>query len=495
MRVTERPRDGRILRDQLPLVVLAVVVVAYTALFLWLSWARHDRFATWDYDLGMYDQGIWQLSHGRGFMTVRGMHVFGHHANLGFLLLTPAYWLGAGPQFLDVVNVLAVVAVAWPVYLLGRHHLSARWAGTLLVIAYLFHFSPQWKMQETFHAESLAAPFLVGAWYLAVVGRWRWYWWCVVGALIWKEDVALAVIGLGLAVAILCHDRRRGALTVLAGVGWFLVATQVFMPMFQESGAVYDNLFGPLGSDMGEVAWNSVRHPSMLSGALAEHGALGGAADLMAPFGFTGLLAPLLLLIGAPQHVVNFASEQYFTWDLRWHYAFIPFLAVLLASIRAIVVVRRAVLGWCVVGAMLIGVTLTLDRGVGPWAPENYEAWWPSDDASRSAEIRRLMAMVPDDSVVSTLYYLVPHLSQRIGIFTFPNPWISSNYGVDGVPAPPDPMVVDHLLVSESDLCSADDGDAGEDEAACGLFRSIVESDEFVTVAGDGDLVLMERRR
>src|SRR4051794_36477764 len=100
------------LRWILPLALAIGVCVAYFVQFELLSWQRHANFASFDYDLGMYDQGIWQLAHGRSFMTIRGMDVFAHHANLGYLLFVPFYWVGAGPQFLDFLNTLGVVAVA-----------------------------------------------------------------------------------------------------------------------------------------------------------------------------------------------------------------------------------------------------------------------------------------------------------------------------------------------------------------------------------------------
>ena len=47
---------------------------------------------------------------------------------------------------------------------------------------------------------------------------------------------------------------------------------------------------------------------------------------------------------------------------------------------------------------------------------------------------------------MSADYNLVPHLSHRELIYTFPNPWISSNYGVDGRGLP-DPATVEWIAV------------------------------------------------
>jgi len=480
-----RWQTSTVLRQKVPTWAAVVVAVGYLAVFVRLIWWRHERFGSFDYDLGMYDQGIWQLAHGRGFMTSRGMHVFAHHANLGYLLFVPFYWVGlGGPHFLNVVNALAVVATAVPLFLLGRRHLRSSWAGFAFVVAYLFHFSPQWKIQETFHPESLAVAFLAAAWWFASIGRWRWYSLCILGALIWKEDVAIAVAVLGLAIALAHRAPLKGVATSAAGVVWFLAATQLFMPAFQESGAVFDGLFGQLGKDANEVVHTSLVHPSRLWETVQCHGVLDGRPrpapvpiegvdcpatlptenlpprgwlTLAQPYGVVpAVAAPHVAAVGAPQHVVNYATTADFTWDLRWHYAFLPYLGVVLATVHWVVRRRRAVVSWAAIAVMLVGVGVTAELGIGPWTTNHDSGWWPLTERPGDEEVRALLGRIPDDAAVSASYFLVPHLSHREHIYTFPNPWRSSNFGVGGVPAPPDPNIVEYLVTRPGDLNDLD---------------------------------------
>jgi hypothetical protein len=314
---------------------------------------------------------------------------------------------------------------------------------------------------------------------------------CVVGALIWKEDVALAVIMLGFLVWLMYKDRRQGWATIVVGVVWFVVATQLFMPLFHEGEAVYDGLFGELGSTSSEVVSNSVRNPTMVGEALYEHDAQGGAVELMAPYGFASVASPHVLTLGIPQHVVNFASIQNFTWDLRWHYAFLPYLAVLLAAIRTVVTRSKRSIAWAIIAVMVVGVFITREQGVGPWASGNYYGgWWPHTDSPRNDALRGALDVVPDDADVSAPYFVVPHLSHREGIYTFPNPWRSSNYGVAGLPEPPDPSVIDYLVGDELGVCPLDtDGT----EPDCELWTSIVGSEDFEEAYREGTVVVYKR--
>ncbi|MEZ5322120.1 MAG: DUF2079 domain-containing protein [Microthrixaceae bacterium] len=483
------------LRRRLPFALTVALCLSYFVVFEQLVWLRHSHYGTFDYDLGMYDQGIWQLAHGRGFMTVRGMHVFGHHANLGYLLFVPFYWVGiGGPQFLDFVNTAAVVAVAVPVYALARRHLRSSWAGLGLVVAYLFHFAPQWKIQETFHPESLAAPLIGGAIYFASVRRWRPYALCLLGAIIWKEDVAIVVAMIGLAVLVGLRDWKVGLATVLGGTAWFLVATKLFMPYFADGAAVFDSLFGPLGSNATEVVRNSVAHPSRLVTTVQCHGFFDGRLEslrtprtgvlcptlidvaaradalargervepyglttMMRPYGYLAFGNPMTLLTGLPQHVVNSATTANFTWNLRWHYAMFPYLGVLFGSVLTVVRRRRRLFAYAMVVVMLVFTATGRAEGVGPWT-DNYRAgYWPLQETAYQRELTRAIAGIGDEERVSASYFLVPHLAHRRYIYTFPNPWHGSNYGAGGTRVElPDQNTIDVLVVNRLALNDQD---------------------------------------
>ena len=59
------------------------MVVGWSGVFIALGWLRQTRFATFSFDLGIYDQGVWLLSRFHDpFVTVRGLELFGHHVNL-----------------------------------------------------------------------------------------------------------------------------------------------------------------------------------------------------------------------------------------------------------------------------------------------------------------------------------------------------------------------------------------------------------------------------
>jgi len=473
-------RDG--LRHTLPQAVFIALLVLYFLVFERLVWARHAHFNTFDYDLGLNDQASWLLAHGRGFMTTRGMQVFGHHATVGYYLFAPAYWLGANAQFLDVVNTAAVTLGAVPLYALGRRAMKSDWFALGVAVAYLFHFLPQWLIWETFHPENMAIPALFAAFYFATTRRWRWYWVAVVFALLWKEDVALFVMMLGIFVFFF-KARRIGVLTFGAAFGWFLLATKVMAPYFSPAGAVYDSLFGPLGSSGTEVVFNSIRHPAVVARTLGNNGAEGGLLSLVRGYGFVPFGGAVVFMLGAPQWVIDYLSIESFTYNPRTHYFTLPFVAVTLAATWVLSNRRRRSVAWVLLFVMLAGVLATKNEGVGPWTANAAKGYWPQSDSADQVELREALHLIPGGAGVSVNDFLVPHLTERPVVYTFPNPWRSSYYGPGGKGLKGDPAQVDYVMVKV-------DGFSPEDRA---LFEQVRSSGEFETIYAKDNVYVLHR--
>jgi uncharacterized membrane protein len=438
-------------------VVLAVVAVVWAVVFSALVYLRHDRFASFSFDMGIFDQAIWLLSRFDGqFITVRGLDVFGHHASVGFYLFVPFYWLGAGPHVLNIAQVLVAASGAVPVYLLARYRFSDGWAALALGTAFLLHPALQFMMWEHFHPETIAITPLLFAYWFSVRERWGWFAACAVLAVSFKEDVALAVAVLGVLIALRGH-RRTGLLTAGLALGWFFFVTRLLLPAINGTEAFYVNFFGDLGDSMGEIAWNAVRHPSRIIERLTAPDALDYLYKMTAPFAFMPLAAPLVLLIGVPQTVVNLISVNSFTREITFHYAALPLAGLILATVEGIWLSTRALRLRRILAAAVLATSLaaTVGWGLSPIGREYRKGWWPLVEDSRRQVKEAALAMVPDGASVSASYHFVPHLSQRKAIFEYPNPFRPSNWGVRDENYPP-PTAAEWLVIDRQILGPTD---------------------------------------
>ncbi|HXY93766.1 MAG TPA: DUF2079 domain-containing protein [Acidimicrobiia bacterium] len=432
-------RLGRRRRADLPAeVTLAVAITIWAVTFSVLVYLKHARFASVDFDMGIHDQSVWLLAHFRGFLTVRGLQVFGHHATPGYVLFVPFYWLGGGPHLLNITQVCVAALGAVPVYLLARYRTGKAWLGTALGVAFLLHPALQFFMSELFHPEVIAITPLLCAYYCSVRKRWGWFALFAILAACWKEDVALAVAVLGLVIA-LRGDRKVGLVTAGIALAWFSAWVFAVFPILDHGRIQNEALYADVGGSPGGILRTAFTHPGRITSKLATRDSLDYGWKLLAPYGLTALLAPLALLLGAPQALLNLITNVPWTKTITFHYAAIPFAAVTIASVEGVSFLARklrAYDGAAIVGAVVLVCALmaTVAWGPSPIGDEYRDGEWALTADSTLAAARAAVDRVPGSAAVSATYNMVPHLTHRAEIYTFPNPWQSSNFGIDGRP-------------------------------------------------------------
>jgi uncharacterized membrane protein len=413
---------------------LGAMVVAWSSVFITLGWIRHTRFATFSFDLGIYDQAIWLMSRFHDpFMTVRGLEFFGHHVNPVLMAFVPFYWLGAGPLFLLVVQVVVQASGAIAVYLLARDLLHARWPAVGLAAVLLLNPTYQFLTWEFFHPDALAIAPLLFAYWAARSERWRWF---VVFALIaaaCKEDVALALAVIGILIAF--RGRRKiGVAVVGASLAWYLVATRVIIPWQNGIGPFYDSFFGDLGTTPTDIAVHLVEHPGEGIDLATKGDRVSYYSMMLAPVAFLPLLALPVFLVGGPMLGVNILSSFPYTREIRYHYSSLVLVGVILGTVEAIAwIARRRPDALRILVGVVVASSLaaTVAWGPSPISTKYHSGLWPLQTDRQSAKVAAI-EMIPDGAATSAIYNLLPHLAHRDRIYDFPVPWKNVNWGVHG---------------------------------------------------------------
>jgi len=148
--------------------IVALLIILYIAVFSALAVARHEAFETLAFDLGDYDQAVWNTIHGRilrltnveGLTTRLAMHV-----EPILLPVSLFYLIYSSPKTLLVLQTVAVALGAWPVYLLAREKMQSEFGGVVFALAYLLFPALESANLFDFHAVTLAPVFLLSAFY------------------------------------------------------------------------------------------------------------------------------------------------------------------------------------------------------------------------------------------------------------------------------------------------------------------------------------------
>ena len=392
-----------------------------------LQWDIHRGLGTSSFDVGLYDQGVWLLSRFHApFVTLMGRNLFGDHASLILIFVTPLYWIWPGTETLLALQSVVVAAGALPIYFFARRHLNSAALGCAFAVAWLVNPAVNGTIFENYHPDSFLGLFVPIAIVAALTKRWRWYWVAVVLSLLVKEDVVLVVVPLGAMVA-MRGETRRGLLTIGAGV------TAALLGMF----VLMKNLIGvptrngwriPFGGISGFIK-ESFTNPTNVIEYLSSEGRLMYWWKMFAPFALLSFLAPEVAVISVLVLVGNTVSNFWYQFHIEYHYSLVAVPALLIA---AIVGVGRVGIG---LRRVLVAVVLVSSLWCAslwsyvPFRLDQYPHWGAQHPVALAAE--EMYAQIPPNAKISVLYSTAPHLAHRTEIYQFPNPFRIVMYGPD----------------------------------------------------------------
>jgi uncharacterized membrane protein len=400
---------------------LVLVLAAGSALaYAGFAAIQQGHFHT-GFDLAIFDQAVWHYSNfDAPASSIKGIpNLLGDHFSPIIALLSPLYWVWSDPRALLAAQGALIAASIVPVFLFARRRLP-RWPALAIAVSYALFWGIQTGATFEFH-EVAFAPLTIG---LAILWaderRWLGFAACMAALLLTKEDLSLLVFFFGVYLLSLRHV-RAGAATCAAGLGWYLLATKVFIPHYAPAGGGFtywsytrfgDGLFDSLGT----VITKPWLVPQV---AFETQGKSDTIVYLFAAFLFLSLGSRLAILT-IPLLAERFLSDNPTFWTTQFHYslAIAPVLAMAaaagLANLSAVArIVRRA--PWLTNAAAVALIPAGLWVGhlahafplVNLVKPGFYEA------PAYSGPVRRALDRIPPKAGVAAQDSLLPHLTHR----------------------------------------------------------------------------------
>src|SRR6266699_562437 len=317
-------RSGRGQRALAWLVALVLIVVDI-ALVGQHVLVRYQSYHAFAYDLGNFDQAVWNTLHGHPFrFTNRSLDWFGPPTRLGvhvepiLLLIAPLYLLHSGPETLLLLQTMALALGGIPLLRLALRRLpELPLVAAAFVGAYLVTPEILGEALWDFHSVTLATPLLLLALWALDARRYRWVVVAVVLAAICKEEVALSLVPLGFFIAFWQGHPRLGVAVSLLSTAWVALCFLVILPHFNGHPAGMNNFwyrYAWLGDSPNAAVHHVLTQPSLLFSPLLDPARRGYLAMLLRTGGGLGLFAPVLWLSALPDIVINALSahqEQY----------------------------------------------------------------------------------------------------------------------------------------------------------------------------------------
>ncbi|MBW4614973.1 MAG: DUF2079 domain-containing protein [Desmonostoc vinosum HA7617-LM4] len=386
-------------------------MISVSALILFASSClRHELFNS-SGDLGVFDQAVYLISQGKPpILSFLGFHILGDHAAgilypiaLLYKIYPHVYWLFAVQSF-------ALAFGALPTWYLARQAgLTANQAIPMVIVYLLYPLIYNANLFD-FHPDTIAVPALLWAVLAARLGQVGWFCLSILIVLGCKAVLSLTVAAMGIWLWFFEKRRLYGAIAIISGITWFLIANKVIIPYFGSEAATLNRHFyrySYLGNSFPEMTKILLTQPGLILGKVFSLTNLEYLVLLLAPV-IWGLspqeITPLFSAI--PCLLLNILADHRSQKNLIYHYSLpiIPFLILAiitgLATRKVWLQNKRAIILWSLVAFL----ALAKFGYFGSQHLKYLDNW----QATREA-----IALVKTQGNVLTTDLIAPHLTHR----------------------------------------------------------------------------------
>jgi uncharacterized membrane protein len=391
---------------------------------LWM----HQRFQTYGYDLGQYDNVFWSTLHGYPLRDAplglsENWSELRNHADLSTFFFLPFYAIKPGAPALLVIQSCVLGLGAIPLYRFASRHLPRSYA-CVIALAYLL-YPPMHGLQfYDFHFQPIASTFVLFV--VDFIDEKR-YLPCAIAFVVaigCREDVSIGLAILGAFLTMSGYRPRAGVVMGVVASAYFVTMRFVIMPKFGPTyfNYVYRDLMPEGAQNVGGVLMTLISNPAYALSTLATSDKLRYALQILVPLALLPLRRGYLAVSVIHGSILTLLSTRYApTIDIGFQYSanFIPYIFP--ASVLAMqaygenaVPRRRAALCALVTGTLLCGVFWDAipPRKSFKGGFELIPMTRPTDaDRKKQKDLDELHAMVPSSATLAVSEREMPHLS------------------------------------------------------------------------------------
>lgn len=376
----------------LPIITFFFVIFTYHTLY------RHWTYNSNAFDLGIYTQAIHLYSQGATpISTLKHMDILGDHFGPILFLLSPIYKLFPYPEILLIIQALFVSLSGIFIYLIALDKLKDNLKSILIACAYLSFSGILTAVNFDFHLATISVFPLSLILYAYYFKRYKLYFLSLFFALLFKEDIPIFIVGLGL-MSILQKQTRIGVLTTILGfLSYYLIKYQIMGKLYPGAENGYIDSIKPLSL--------IVNYPTKVYTLITLYG----------QFLFLPFLSILSWITVLPYLLIRFSSSLPHYWGLHFHYNanLAPFLATsAIFTLAKIKIPNSQIIAYLIL--TLLMENLFFNRLILDTLQLNIK------DIQKFSYINSSLEIIPPQAVVSVQSPIVPHLSNRNKIYLYP---------------------------------------------------------------------------
>lgn len=384
---------------------LVAWVMLLSVLYSTLSLVRHAHFQSGGFDLGLYDQAVWQYSRFLSpYNTIKERFILGDHLTLTLPLLAPLFWLWNDVRALLIFQATWISTSAIAIYLLARHRKFSPTISLIVSILYSLFYGIQYAVFFDFHPIVFGIGLMAWMLYFFEAKRIKLFWLTLILVLATQENMGLAVAAIGFVYIFHKQWRTSGIGFIIGGVVVSLVAAKAIA------------LFSPIGFQyQPQISPNPIKTITDFFNAQEKRDVW---LYTLSWFSFLPILSPGAIL------GIFFDVAQYFVTGPEFARMWSPFMhhrislapLVTLGTLDALAFLKSKKVSVLLVAYLLVLSALFQQYAFHlPLNKLTKREYWQEEQWMR--DNRQLLAKVPQGTSIATQQSLIPHLSHRQNIY------------------------------------------------------------------------------
>jgi uncharacterized membrane protein len=402
-------------------VLLLSGVIAIFVIFTALGIAWHLSLSSGTWDLGVFDQAIWNTAQGDMlFSSIKNnINLLGDHFEPILLFIAPLYKLWPSVYVLIILQSLLLASAIIPLYLIAKYRLKERLLIFAFIVSYILSRPLRGVGLFDFHPECFILPLLFWAYYFLITRKNALLFLTLLVLLLCKEDTAFLISGLGIFAFFAQKRIGLGVSLFISGIATWILITKIVIPHFNPLHQYgYMNRL-PFGLTYKDNIKAIINKPLLLSRLILDKTKIEYCIKFFAPLGFLSLLSPAhYILIAIPLLKNLMPSSKFSGWyKISSHYtaSIIPFIYIsaIYGAKKVLEKIHFKKIG-LFISLFIIFASLMF---YGKTDAHKFMRFLHTIDNSQTLRKLSYLKMIPCNASLSTNFNLVPHLSHRKYIF------------------------------------------------------------------------------
>ncbi|MBN1688171.1 MAG: DUF2079 domain-containing protein [Candidatus Omnitrophica bacterium] len=391
-------------------VFVSLVFLLYSGMTISVGWIRHLALETRAFDLGIFDQAVWNTMQGHFlYSSIKdGICLLGDHMSPILLVATPFYLIWPDPRMLLILQALATASCVFLIGKIAKERTGDYFLAFVFVIAYFFFLPSRNALHEDFHPEVLAEPFIFLAFIFLEKRKWTGFLLTLGVVILAKENMLAVAFMLGLYAVSFKKAYRLGLSVMIFAALLFWAEVSWIIPKLSQKPYLYQGFYVYLmNSPLGILK-------VIFSGDTWEY-----ILKVYSPLMFLSFFHFPTWMLTLPILTQNLLSENPVMRSFAYHYTagLTPFV-----FISAIYGFQRLTekYNWfhryrygVAAGLMIVSLLRS--------GPSEYYYYWQSaqHNSPRRQYIRFILKDVPQEASVLTHNNFIPQLAHRKEIYQF----------------------------------------------------------------------------